>query len=169
MFNLIQKLICVLVLIGISACSSKGLLSILSGQWKVNDWQIKNDGTWQALNGAQWTFTPIQKGNGLKDEWVSYSSDKVSPSGYGNGLRSFNPVNKVWQAAWLSSRSGEMEHYVGEEKNGEVVFTSKQAINGRLSRNVFSQVTPQTFNWRIEWSRDDGANWLTVYRVEASR
>lgn len=146
-----------------------GLMSQLIGQWDVQDWQLRKDGQWQPLNGAVWTFKAIQNGRAVQDEWYSFAADGKTPAGHVNALRIYNPSNKTWQAAWLSSRNGRLDNYLGLQTDGEIIFTASAADNGRLTRQVFSNLNPQSFQWRIEWSKDQGQTWLPVYRVQATR
>ncbi|MBT8142576.1 MAG: hypothetical protein HKN88_07365 [Gammaproteobacteria bacterium] len=146
-----------------------GLLAPLIGVWNVRDWQLQNDGTWQEQSGASWRFYPIQNGSSMQDVWFSDSGEADKGPGYGTNLRVYNPLAKTWQAAWLSSRKRNIELYTGVQSANEVLFTSQASDNGRLTRTVFSDITPDTFKWRMEWSNDEGASWLSIYRVEASR
>lgn len=146
-----------------------GLLSNLLGTWNVQDWQLRKDGQWQALNGARWSFSAIQNGRALQDNWVSFAPDGKTAAGHVNAIRVYDAITQKWQAAWLSSNDGRLEFFSGSEDMGEVIFTTTSANKGRLSRQVFSEINPQSFKWRIEWSKDGGESWLTVYRVEAIR
>lgn len=154
-----------------------GLLAPLIGEWQVQDWQLQQDGQWQAQAGATWRFYPIQGGMSLEDEWRSHSSvdsqmgdpaEKQAP-GYGTHLRVYEPLSRQWQSAWLSSRARTLEFYSGTETGSEVIFISLPNAKGRRTRTVFSNIGADFFNWRMEWSNDDGASWLTVYKVDATR
>jgi len=146
-----------------------GLLNSIVGDWQVQDWQLRKNGEWQALNGASWSFRALHDGSGLEDAWMSYSNDGQTPSGYANGLRKFDVSTKQWQASWLSSSQAKLIYFSGREENGSVIFTTTEEDKGRLTRHVFSNIKQNSFNWQIEWSKDKGDNWLTVYRVLANK
>lgn len=146
-----------------------GLLAPLIGEWQVRDSQLQQDGSWQAQAGASWKFYPIQGGISLEDEWISNvdSADKLP--GFGTHLRVFDPMSKEWQAAWLSSRARTLEMYRGAETESEVLFTSRPNAIGRMTRTVFSNIRPDSFNWHMSWSIDGGETWLMIYKVDATR
>jgi hypothetical protein len=146
-----------------------GLMSPLIGVWDIQDWQLQQNGEWQEQSGAVWRFYPIQGGSSLEDHWVSKVTDGDEIPGYGTHLRVYEPLSKTWQSVWLSSRTRNMEFYSGEEKSGEVIFVSQGDGNGRLTRTVFNNISPDFFNWRVEWSKDAGESWLVVYKVNAIR
>lgn len=146
-----------------------GLLAPLLGDWLVDDSQLQQDGTWQKQEGASWKFYPIQGGISLQDDWVSNTSSADKIPGFGTYLRVYDPMSKKWQAAWLSSRARSLELFNGEETETEVFFYSMPNEKGRITRTVFSNIQPDFFNWRMDWSNDGGETWLMVYKVNAIR
>jgi hypothetical protein len=146
-----------------------GKLAPLVGVWNIQDWQLEKDGTWKELSGASWRFYPIQGETSLEDKWVSNPAAENQAPGYGTHLRVYDPMSKSWQSAWLSSRTRSLELYTGQETDNEVLFVSQPNAKGRLTRTVFSNIQADHFNWRMEWSSDNGESWLMVYKVDATR
>jgi len=145
-----------------------GLLAPLLGEWQVKDWQLQKNGEWRPESGAKWRFFEIQGGMALQDEWESHSNNQQSP-GYGTHIRVYEPTSKSWQAIWLTSRTKNFEFYRGNEREGKVFFLATKNSNGRITRTVFSDIQANRFKWQMQWSSDGGANWLTVYKLEATR
>ena len=145
-----------------------GSLTPLLGDWQVQDYQLRKDGQWEKLKGAQWSFSAIQNGLSMSDRWVSNFSEGIE-RGYVNTLRVYNPSNTTWQSAWMSSRDQRIRTFFGQEYNQAVVFTENETFNNRLTRHIFSKIQQNSFEWHIEWSKDSGETWLPVYRVIATR
>lgn len=146
-----------------------GLFSNLIGHWEVQDWQLQKDGEWQEQAGARWSFYAIQGGTAIRDEWKSNTSDAQQTPGFGSQLRVYNPWNKTWSAAWLSSRTRSLEFYAGKETESEVSFVSQPNAKGRITRLIFSNIKEASFTWQMQWSTDAGESWTSVYKLRATR
>ena len=146
-----------------------GLLSTVIGHWQVQDWQLQKNGEWEEQAGAKWSFYAIHGGTAIRDEWESNINEAQKSPGFGSQLRVFNPWNKTWSAAWLSSRTRSLEFYTGTESNSELSFISQANQKGRLTKVVFSDIELNSFNWEMQWSSNLGETWTTVYKLQATR
>jgi len=146
-----------------------GLLSNIIGTWQVQDWQLQKNGEWQEQAGASWTFYAIHNNTAIRDEWKSNTTNVQDSPGFGTQLRTYDPWKKTWSAAWLSSRTRSLEVYTGYESQSAVYFVTKGKTNDRLTRLVFSEIQANSFNWQMQWSRDAGNTWTSVYKVQATR
>ena len=86
------------------------------------------------------------------------------PAGHieGLSLRLYDPESHQWSLNFANSRTGNLSvPTVGEFRNGRGEFFDQEAINGRtiLVRNVFSNITPQSYHFEQAFSDDGGATW----------
>ena len=97
--------------------------------------------------------------------------DVTGPAGHieGLSLRLYNPQARQWSLNFANSASGTMSvPTVGEFKNGRGEFYDQEAFNGRmiLIRNVFSDITPNSYRFEQSFSDDGGhtweANWIAI-------
>lgn len=146
-----------------------GMLSSLIGNWEVKDWQLNKNGEWHRQAGASWNFYAIQGNTAIRDEWQSNASATQLAPGFGSQLRVYDPGNKTWTAAWLSSRTRTLEFYSGSEADKKVFFVSQPNEKGRITRVIFSELEENSFRWQMQWSSNTGETWTRVYKLQATR
>jgi len=86
------------------------------------------------------------------------------PSGRikGLSLRLYNPQSRQWSLNFANSAQGTMSiPTVGEFKNGRGEFYDQELFNGRtiLVRNVFSEITANSYRFEQAFSDDGGKTW----------
>ena len=86
------------------------------------------------------------------------------PSGHleGLSLRLYNPQSRQWSLNFANSAAGVMSQpTVGEFKNGRGEFFDQEPFNGRmiLVRNVFLDITPDSYRFEQAYSDDGGKTW----------
>lgn len=96
------------------------------------------------------------------------------PAGHieGVGLRLYNPQSRQWSLNWASSRDGTLQQpMIGEFKGARGEFYDQEAFNGRmiLSRNGFSNITPDSSRFEQEFSNDGGRTWETNWVMTFTR
>ena len=90
---------------------------------------------------------------------------KVSgPSGTieGLSLRLYNPQTRLWSLNFASSRDGTLvTPMIGEFANGRGEFFSDEQLDGKpiRVRNVFSDITPDSYRFEQAFSADGGKTW----------
>jgi len=88
------------------------------------------------------------------------------PTGHVEGLslRLYNPESRQWSLNFANSTQGIMSiPTVGEFKNGRGEFYDQEPFKGRmiLVRNVFLDITPNSYRFEQSFSDDGGKTWET--------
>jgi hypothetical protein len=86
------------------------------------------------------------------------------PAGHFEGLslRLYNTETRQWSLNFSNINSGTMSlPTIGEFKNGRGEFFSQESFNGRsiLVRNVFLDITPNSYRFEQAFSDDGGKTW----------
>lgn len=146
----------------------------LVGQWTTTEEALKQDGSgWQASKGADWDFFWAFDGWGIQDNYTSPSMSEAledeSTRTRGTNLRIYNPEEKKWVLTWLTVKSKEPNSFTATSTDEEVVMLSETPNpQGNYSRITFFDMTEETFEWKLEWSKDQ-ENWLEVYRIHGRK
>jgi len=146
-----------------------GLMVQLLGDWEVQDWQLQSNGEWQVQAGAKWSFVAIQGGTAIRDEWQSNVIENEQSPSYTTHIRVYEPFSSSWQAARLSSRSREIEYLSGQENKNFIEFVSQHSQAKRITKSTFKNISQDSFESEIAWSKDSGRSWLVVYKLKAKR
>ena len=86
------------------------------------------------------------------------------PSGHieGLSLRLYNPESRQWSLNFANAGGGTLgQPTIGEFKNGRGEFFDQEMLNGRaiLVRNVFSNITRDSYRFEQAFSDDGGKTW----------
>jgi hypothetical protein len=86
------------------------------------------------------------------------------PSGHVEGLslRLYNPQSRQWSLNFANSSDGTMSvPTIGEFRNGRGEFFDQETLNGRAIyvRNVFADITPDSYRFEQAFSNDGGKTW----------
>jgi hypothetical protein len=103
--------------------------------------------------------------------------EKIEASGSGSrfqGLTLFlyDPKSGQWSQQFASSGDGVMDEPVyGEFKDGRGVFYGWDSSPGKriLERDVWSQITPNSYHFEIASSADGGKTWVTGFIAQLTR
>ena len=114
--------------------------------------------TWTEYNGAS-TVRKIWNG---RANLVELEVD--GPTGHieGLSLRLYNPQSRQWSLNFASSAQGTMSvPTIGEFKNGRGEFYDQETFNNRtiLVRNVFEDITANSYRFEQSFSDDGGKTW----------
>jgi len=105
------------------------------GDWVIlEDHSFQEDGTETVVDGElHWEW--ILEGKAVQDVWMfrDKETNKIMPAG--TTVRMYDPKIDAWQSIW---------------------FTTE-----RLLWWIFSDITPNSFTWRGEKSKDLGKTWMT--------
>ena len=89
----------------------------------------------------------------------------------GHSVSTYNPLEKVWKQTWVDNQGGYIA-LTGEFKDGEMRLISHgTAPDGKptMGRMVFYNIKPDSFDWRWESSKDNGANWNLQWPIHYQR
>lgn len=146
----------------------------LTGSWSTTEESLKPDGSgWQASKSADWDFHWDYDGYGIRDYYVSPpAAEKIedeSTRTRGINLRVFNSEQKKWIMTWLTVAALPPSGFTATSSDESIVMLSdKPGANGFHSRITFFDIKDNTFEWKLERSRDQ-EKWLEVYRIHGKR
>ena len=90
----------------------------------------------------------------------------------GLSLRLYNPQTRKWSLNFASSRDGTLvTPTIGEFANGRGEFFSDEQFDGKpiRVRNVFSDITPDSYRFEQAFSTDGGKTWEVNWVVIDTR
>ena len=90
--------------------------------------------------------------------------DVAGPAGRieGLSLRLYNPKARQWTLNYANAAVGELSQpTIGEFRDGRGEFYDQEAFQGRaiLVRNVFTDITPDSYRFEQAYSNDGGKTW----------
>jgi hypothetical protein len=103
-----------------------------------------------------------------------FEIEATGPAGHIEGveLRLFNPQSHQWSLNWANSRDGVMTTpMVGTFVHGQGQFHDQEEFQGRIimTRNGFSDITPDSIRFEQAFSEDFGKTWETNWIMSFNR
>ncbi len=144
------------------------------GSWSTTEEGLKPDGSgWLPSKGADWDFHWDYDGYGIRDYYVSPPASEAvedeSKRQRGINLRVYNPAEKKWVMTWLTVAGLPPSGFTATSTEESIVMLSdKPGANGFHSRITFFDMKEDTFEWKLEWSKDK-ESWREVYRIHGKR
>ncbi len=155
-----------------NAPSETAMFGQLAGIWDAYQVKRNRDGTWSRdTTHAEWRWYYILDGHAIQDDWISLKMNNDStttPQVVGTNIRIYNPEEKQWHLAWIDKTNRRLATFTAMHEDGRVIMTGHNA-QGRLIRNTFSNMTAQAFDWRQEWTADEGKTWFAVAKIWCKR
>lgn len=146
--------------------------AFLIGTWDCTTRFMKPDGSGFTEGIATWTGYWILGGWAIQDDWKSPRPD----GGFNRGtnIRSFNPKTRKWDNRWLATGGLQWVSYEAEKRDDTMVMIGGEGRDGAgrayVDRNVFHEITEDSWKWRKDRSFDGGETWLEgVGFIEARR
>ena len=137
------------------------------GNWDIRDEQLAQDGSgWQPGKGAKWNFVCLGEGTAIQDFWIPNDGP------VGTNLRTYSKEKEAWDIAWtIKGMPGPgFAHITAKaQDDGRIVMEYVSPVPNPLRRITFFPPTADNWNWKLEMSSDEGANWTEVYRIFATR
>ena len=135
------------------------------GDWKIEDESLAQDGSgWGPGAGARWIFSCLGDGTGIQDFWI--------PNGgqVGTNLRTWNTDTESWDIAWtIKGISHGFTHIqASKDESGNIVMSYKSPVPSPNRRITFFPPDENGWNWKMEFSTDEGETWFEVYRIKAT-
>lgn len=140
------------------------------GQWSIKDQTLGKDGQWQDGPGANWNFYWILGGNAIQDDWISPGFETPAPKvgrQLGTNIRIYNPVDKVWEMAWISSSGRKLDTFKATSDENSMVMDG--IYNGQATRITFFDISEKRFSWKMERQDKTSDKWSSIYKIEAYR
>ncbi len=139
---------------------------MLFGQF-VGDWDILEDRFYEpdgspnleqnlARGELHWGW--ILDGRATQDVWMSFDEKTHTAIPEGTTIRFYDKKIDAWHSIWISPTQGVVKTFVAHQVGEEIVLEGKSS-EGNPVRWIFSEITPDSFKWRAEETRDNGKTW----------
>ncbi|HYU30022.1 MAG TPA: hypothetical protein VEK83_13400 [Gemmatimonadales bacterium] len=132
------------------------------GTWRTQLRRLRHplsgDTTWVPYDGT----SVIRKVWNGKANLVELVVDGPAGRIEGLSLRLYNPQSHQWSLNFANSATGTLSvPTIGEFRNGRGEFFDQEDFSGRaiLIRNVFSDITPNSYRFEQAFSDDGGKTW----------
>jgi hypothetical protein len=103
----------------------------------------------------------ILDGRAVQDVWVTYPADSakdMKERTMGTSVRFFDTARKQWRVVFVSPRFNYLVTVQGGLEGDRIVLRGTDA-DGSQIRWSFNDITPDSFVWHGEKSRDGGKTW----------
>ncbi|MFZ7146239.1 MAG: hypothetical protein ACO1G6_12930 [Bacteroidota bacterium] len=129
----------------------------------VGDWDLTYSDTMHATNKIERAFD----GCVVHEKFYDPNQDFR-----GESWSMYNPVTKLWQQTWVDNQ-GSYFALTGKFENNEMLlFTAPQTLKkGGVGYNKmrFYNISPDSFDWNWELTRDEGKTWNVVWSIRYTR
>jgi hypothetical protein len=124
--------------------------------WLIGDWTMDgvvhfDDGTRHEGSG-EIHFGWVLQGRAIQDVWA------FPDVFYGTTLRIYDPALDAWHVLWSDPLRQFYTRQIGRAQDNDIVQIGKNDAGDGV-RWRFTEITPDSFLWIGERSRDDGKNW----------
>lgn len=141
----------------------------LLGKWEIDSSYVRNrDGTWgKRTQKFKWNFYTILNGEAVQDDWISIDSTGRETK-KGTNLRIFNNDENKWYMSWIDASNRKTAVFTATNSEGTVKMDGINAL-GRHVQNTFFNITDETFQWKQEWTFDEGKTWIAVSKFKCHK
>jgi hypothetical protein len=134
--------------------------------WLIGDWTFdavvnRDDGT-RHRGVGEIHFGWVLEGRAMQDVWI------LPGVFYGTTLRVYDPTLDAWHILWNDPVRQYYSRQIGRAQGSDIVQLGKNDA-GETLRWSFTQITPDSFRWTGERSRDDGKTWQLQADYHARR
>jgi hypothetical protein len=140
----------------------------LAGKWNAEQTIRNKDGTWsEKTTKAEWRWYYILDGHAIQDDW--FSEDSTNKMQWvGTNIRIYNPEEKQWHMAWIDKTNRRLASFTAVYENGIMKMDGTNA-KGRHIKNIFSNISKESFDWVQQWTFDKGKSWVEVARIHCTK
>ena len=121
------------------------------GSWDLDVTQIADDGS-QRRRPGEWHFGWALEGRAIQDVWI------LPGVFYGTTLRVYDPNIDAWHILWSDPVRQFYSRQIGRAQGDDIVQLGTNDA-GEAVRWSFTAITPVSFRWTGERSRDDEKTW----------
>lgn len=137
------------------------------GDWDI-DWRwIEADGSERRRKGRLY-FRWILGGRGVQDIWSAIEGDPPRERPIGTTIRFPDSGGDTWTSVWIAPDRGLLRRFVARKVGDEIVLAITKD-DGNPEHWIFSDITPTSFRWRAEDSRDGGETWRLTEEMRIRR
>lgn len=133
------------------------------GDWELEVIDHGADGSRRVSTGEV-HFVWVLEGRAIQDVWIVPARGERNPdlpsrgNRYGTTLRVYDPTEDVWRVTWFNPVNGTVSRLVARQVGDDIVQEGEGA-DGSGIRWSFTRITPTSFHWVGEVSRDGGESW----------
>jgi len=134
------------------------------GDWRIEDSRRNSEtGEWEPGEGARWIFSCLGDGTAIQDFWMPFDGP------VGTNLRTYNNESESWDIAWAIKGVPGFAHITARQNDsGEIVMKYKSPLPNPPRKITFYPADGEGWNWKLEFSFDEGGSWTEVYRIKAT-
>ncbi len=133
----------------------------LIGRWTMDAVVHRDDGT-EHKGPGEIHFGWVLEGRAIQDVWI------LPGVFYGTTLRVYDPGIDAWHILWSNPLRQVFTRQIGRARGNDIVQHGKNDA-GEAVRWSFTEITPRSFRWTGERSRDDGKSWQLQAEFRARR
>jgi len=147
------------------------------GRWEAEAQAFLPDGS-SRRHYWQIRFERVLEGRAIQDVWITPPRDGPNvgksqrwgpfDNQYGMTLRVYDAKLDAWRVTWIDPCAGYRAELVGRARR-DGIFQEGKGSDGASLRWIFSDLRADSFRWRAEVSRDEGASWHTAIEMLAHR
>jgi len=133
----------------------------LIGSWRMDAVVHADDGT-QHKAAGEIHFGWVLEGRAIQDVWI------LPGFFHGTTLRVYDPGIGAWHILWNDPLKQYYTRQIGRARGNDIVQEGKNDA-GEGVRWSFTEITPDSFRWLGERSRDGGKTWQLQADFRARR
>jgi hypothetical protein len=141
------------------------------GSWAL-EWSGTNSEGQPAHMTGELHFGWVLGGRAVQDIWIvpgrGEPGEGQPPLAFhGSTIRFYDPAIDAWRSTWIEPVNGRVRRFIGRPADGDIVLMSDE--DDPQLRWRFTDITPSSFRWRAESSRDGGSTWQFDEEMLATR
>jgi len=136
------------------------------GEWELS-WPGGQAGTPEGVTGKGRNHVSKTLGGCTVEENFSTADSSF----VGRSWSVFNPQTELWQQTWVDNSGGYLL-FTGKFENESMELRTSVREQGDkkiVSRMVFENISPNSFDWNWQRSTDGGETWTDIWNIRYSR
>jgi hypothetical protein len=135
---------------------------MLFGQF-IGTWSIEWIGPDAQRANGELCFGWVLDGRAVQDVWIvpgrgQPGEGRPPHAFYGTTVRFYDPTIEAWRSTWIEPINHRVRRFIGRPVGEDIVLLSDEDLPQLRWR--FTDITPDSFTWRGEYSIDGGTTWI---------